>query len=68
MKTNEVLENIKARDKNDMEKEVGALKIAPGATVIDSTNMTIKQVEKAISKIIDKRKTEIKKEKKICLK
>ena len=65
MKTNEVLENIKARDKNDMEKEIGALKIAPGATVIDSTNMTIKQAEKAISKIIDKRKTEIKKEKKI---
>ena len=65
MSYDEVLENIKARDKNDMEKEVGALKIAPGATVIDSTNMTIKQVEKAISKIIDKRKTEIKKEKKI---
>lgn len=65
MSYEEVLENIKARDKNDMEKEVGALKIAPGATVIDSTNMTIKQVEKAISKIIDKRKTEIKKEKKI---
>ena len=57
MSYEEVLENIKARDKNDMEKEVGALKIAPGATVIDSTNMTIKQVEKAISKIIDKRKT-----------
>ena len=65
MSYEEVLENIKARDKNDMEKEVGALKIAPGATVIDSTNMTIKQVEKAISKIIDKRKTEIKKLKKM---
>ena len=63
MSYEEVLENIKARDKNDMEKEIGALKIAPGATVIDSTNMTIKQAEKAISKIIDKRKTEIKKEK-----
>ena len=58
MSYEEVLENIKARDKNDMEKEVGALKIAPGATVIDSTNMTIKQVEKAISKIIDKRRPE----------
>ena len=43
MSYEEVLENIKARDKNDMEKEIGALKIAPGATVIDSTNMTIKQ-------------------------
>ena len=65
MSYEEVLASIKARDKNDMEKEIGALKVAPGATVIDSTNMTIDQVEKAISKIIDKRKKEIKKEKKI---
>ena len=64
MSYEEVLENIKNRDKNDMEKEFGALKVAPGATVIDSTNMTIKEVEREISKIIDKKKKEKKKEKK----
>ena len=51
MSYEEVLDNIKKRDKNDMEKEMGALKVAPGATVIDGSNMTIKQVEKNISKI-----------------
>ena len=48
MSYEEVLDNIKKRDKNDMEKEMGALKVAPGATVIDGSNMTIKQVEKII--------------------
>ena len=65
MSFEEVLENINKRDKNDREKELGALKIADGATVVDSTNMTIKQVEKAISKVIDKKLKEKKKEKKI---
>ena len=61
----EVLDNIKKRDKNDMEKEMGALKVAPGATVIDGSNMTIKQVENSISKIIDKKLKEKKNEEKI---
>ena len=61
----EVLESIKKRDKNDMEKEMGALKVAPGATVIDTSNMTVKQEEKSISKIIDKRLKEKKNEEKI---
>ena len=39
MSYEEILENIKKRDKNDMEKEVGALKIAPDAVVIDTTKM-----------------------------
>ena len=40
----EILENIKIRDKNDMEKEIGALKKAEDAIYIDSTNMTIEEV------------------------
>lgn len=65
MSYEEVLENIRKRDKNDKEKEFGALKVADGATVIDSTNMTIKEVEKEISKIIDKKLKAKKKEEKI---
>lgn len=65
MSYEEVLENIKSRDKNDMEKEMGALKVAPGATVIDASEMTIKQVEETISKIIDKKIEHKKKEEKI---
>ena len=49
MSYEEVLENIKKRDKNDMEKEVGALKIADDAIVIDTTNLTIKEQEKIAS-------------------
>ena len=49
MSYEEVLENIKKRDKNDMEKEMGALKVAEDAVVIDGSEMTIKEVEKAIT-------------------
>ena len=55
MSYEEVLENIKKRDKNDMEKEMGALKVAEDAVVIDGSEMTIKEVEKAISNVIDKK-------------
>lgn len=65
MSYEEVLENIKNRDKIDMEKEMGALKVAQGAQIIDSSNMTIKQVEESISKIIDKKLEHKKKEEKI---
>ena len=65
MSYEEVLENIKKRDKNDIEKEYGALKIADGATVIDTTNLTIKEVEKKISAIIDKKLKEKKNEERI---
>lgn len=61
----EVLENIKKRDKNDMEKEMGALKVAPGAVVIDTTKMTIKEQEKAICKVVDKKLKEKENEKRI---
>ena len=52
----EVLENIRIRDKNDKEKEIGALKLAEDAIYIDTTNLTIEQVkEKVKAVIIEKR-------------
>ncbi len=52
----EVLEDMRQRDENDKNKEVGALKIAEDAIVIDSTNLTQKQVVRKIEKIIKKEK------------
>jgi cytidylate kinase len=44
------LDGILARDKNDREKAVGALKIAESATYIDTSNLTIEEVcEKVIN-------------------
>lgn len=46
----EVLKGIIERDKNDMEKAVGALKIAENAIYVDTTNLTIEEVcEKVLS-------------------
>ena len=56
----EVLKNIELRDKIDSEREMGALKKAPDATVIDTTKMKINQVEKEISKIIKVKQKSIK--------
>ena len=53
----EVLKNIQIRDKNDKEKEIGALKIADDATYIDTTNMTIEQVKQAVVEIIKMEKS-----------
>lgn len=61
----EVLESIKKRDDNDKSKEIGALKVAKDADVIDSTQKSIKQVVREISEIIKKKKKDIKLEKKI---
>lgn len=49
----EILENIKKRDYNDMHKEVGSLTRTEDAHYIDSTNMTIDEVVSAIKKIIE---------------
>lgn len=65
MSYEEVLENIKKRDKNDMEKEMGALKVAPEAVVIDTTKMTIKEQANAMSKVIEKKLKQKNKEEKI---
>ncbi len=40
----DVIESIRKRDRNDMEKEVGALKKAENAIYIDTTNLTIDDV------------------------
>ena len=61
----EILENIKKRDENDRSKEIGALKVAKDAEVIDSTTKSIKQVVREISAIIINKKEEIKQLKKI---
>ncbi len=48
----EVLEDMRQRDENDMNKPIGALKKADDAILVDSTNLTQKQVVKKIEKII----------------
>ena len=48
----EVLENFKMRDYNDMHKPYGALKKADDAIVLDSTDLTIEEVVEKIIKII----------------
>ena len=48
----EVLENLRFRDKNDREKEVGALKQAEDAIYINSDNMTPQQEADEVIKII----------------
>ncbi len=52
----EVLEDMRKRDENDMNKPYGALKKADDAILVDSTNLTEKQVIKEIEKIIKKQK------------
>jgi len=52
----EVLENIMKRDHNDKIKEVGALKLAPDSIVIDTTNMSIEEVENRIIEIIEEKR------------
>lgn len=61
----EVLENIKKRDENDKSKELGALRVAKDAEVIDSTSKSINQVIREISEIIKRKQADVKLEKKI---
>lgn len=48
----ETLKQIQKRDENDSNRAMGALKIADGATVIDSTVLSIEEVVAEIEKII----------------
>lgn len=48
----ETLEKINARDKNDMNKPMGALMIAKDAVVVDSSYLTIEEVYERIHEII----------------
>ena len=61
----EILENIKKRDENDRCKEIGALKLAKDAEVIDTTQMSINQVVREMIEIINNKKEEAKLQKKI---
>ncbi len=54
----EVLENIKMRDRQDKAKEIGALKIAEDAIVIDTSNLAIEEVAEKVKEVI-KEKGEI---------
>ena len=61
----EVLEDMKKRDEGDKNREIGPLKIADDAIIVDSTNLTQKEVVKKIEKIIKKEKKTKKLEPKI---
>ena len=52
----EVLENIRARDKNDKEKEFGALKIADDAIYLDTTDLSIDEVKNKVKEIIESKR------------
>ena len=52
MTYDEILENIKMRDKNDKEKEIGALVQTEDAIYIDSTGMSIKEEVEEVIRII----------------
>lgn len=52
----EVLENVRMRDYNDMNKKVGALKKADDAIIIDSTVLTIDEVVEKIKNIINEKR------------
>lgn len=59
MTLEEVRDNIEKRDKNDKEKEVGALKLAEDSIIVDTTDLSIEEVvEKIMSIIEEKRKCE----------
>ena len=49
---------IRKRDENDTNKEIGALKVAEGATVVDTTALTIEEVYAVISGMIMNKKLE----------
>ena len=50
----EVLENIKMRDRQDKAKKIGALKIAEDAIVIDTSNLAIEEVAEKVKEVIKK--------------
>ena len=52
----EVLQSIMERDKNDMNKKVGALKKAPDAIYVDSSKSSVNKIKHKIIKIIKQTK------------
>lgn len=53
VKINDILANIQARDKRDMERTVAPLKPAEGAYIIDSSNLNIDEVFNLMTTYID---------------
>lgn len=56
----QILEDIKKRNEYDSKRELAPLKQAEDAIYIDSTKMSIKQVERKVIKIIKKKQKEVK--------
>lgn len=52
----DVLKAIEKRDYDDSHRKVGALKIAEGAIVVDTTKMTIEEVKEKVKEIILERR------------
>lgn len=59
---NEVLQSIMERDKNDINKKVGALKKAPDAIYVDSSKSNVNKIKQKIIKIIRQKTKENKNE------
>ena len=55
----EVLKNIQIRDKNDKEKEMGALKIAEDAVYIDTTNLSIEESKQKVMRVIKEKRGQV---------
>ena len=55
MSYEEVLESIKKRDYNDLNKPVGALKRCDNQTYIDTTNLTVEEEVELVDKVINKK-------------
>ena len=59
---NEVLQSIMERDKNDMNKKVGALKKTPDTIYVDSSKSNVNKIKQKIIKIIKQKTKENKNE------
>ena len=53
VKINDILANIQARDKRDMERSVAPLKPATDAYIIDSSTLNIDEVFKLMTTFVD---------------
>ena len=57
MSYEEVLKNIQIRDKNDKEKEIGALKIAEDAIYVDTTFLSVEEEKDKVKQIIEEKRS-----------
>ncbi len=57
MSYEEVLKNIQIRDKNDKEKEIGALKIAEDAIYVDTTFLSVEEEKEKVKQIIEEKRS-----------